>query len=136
MPVAFRLYLPEAWANDSERRQRVGVPAEVRFRTKPEIALEQVRRARKRGIPEGVVLVDAGYGNDTGFRTQLTKMELRYVAGIMSTVSVWKPGQGPKAARLTKGPAGHRGCYRQMESIHRFPSNSWRDRCRWRPGKM
>ena len=45
MPVAFRLYLPEVWANDSERREEAGVPAEVQFRTKPEIALAQIRRA-------------------------------------------------------------------------------------------
>jgi SRSO17 transposase len=50
-----------------------------------------------------VVLADAGYGNDTGFRTQLTKMELRYVMGIMSTVSVWKPGHGPKPTPPYKG---------------------------------
>ena len=62
------------------------------FQTKAEIALAQIRRARERGIPEGVVLADAGYGTDTGFRAQLTKMELPYVMGIMSTVTVWKPG--------------------------------------------
>jgi len=98
MPVAFGLYLPEVWANDSQRREKAGVPAEVLFRTKPEIALEQIRLARARGIPEGVVLADAGYGTDTGFRTELTKLELRYVAGIQSAVTVWKPGEGPKPA--------------------------------------
>jgi SRSO17 transposase len=60
MPVAFRLYLPEACANDSERLERAGVPAEIQFRTKPEIALAQIRRARDRGLPEGLVLADAG----------------------------------------------------------------------------
>ena len=59
MPVAYRLYLPEVWANDSERRKKTGVPSEVPFRTKLEIAVEQIRRARERGIPEGVVLADA-----------------------------------------------------------------------------
>ena len=76
MPVAYRLYLPETWANDSQRRRKTGVPAEIAFQTKAEIASAQVRRARERGIPEGVVLADAGYGTDTGFRAQLTKMEL------------------------------------------------------------
>jgi SRSO17 transposase len=98
MPVALRLYLPEVWANDSKRREKAGVPADTQFQTKPEIALAQIRRARDRGIPEGVVLADAGYGNDTGFRTELTKLELRYVAGIQSVVTVWKPGEGPKPA--------------------------------------
>ncbi len=98
MPVAFGLYLPEAWANDSQRREEAGVPAEVEFRTKPEIALSQIRRARERGIPEGVVLADAGYGTDTGFRTELTKLELRYVVGIQSTATVWEPGKQPEPA--------------------------------------
>ena len=69
MPVAYRLYLPELWANDKERRRKAGVPSEVQFQTKPEIALAQIRRARERGIPEGIVLADAAYGIDTGFRT-------------------------------------------------------------------
>jgi SRSO17 transposase len=103
MPVAFGLYLPEVWANDNERRDKAGVPAEVQFRTKPEIALAQIRRARDRGIPEGFVLADAGYGNDTGFRTELTKLELRYVVGIQSTMTVWKPDEGPKPAPRYSG---------------------------------
>lgn len=103
MPVAFGLYLPEAWANDGQRRAETGVPAEVEFRTKPEIARAQIRRARQRGIPEGVVLADAGYGTDTGFRTELTKLELRYVVGIQSTATVWEPGKEPKPAPRYRG---------------------------------
>jgi SRSO17 transposase len=103
MPVAFRLYLPEIWANDRRRRERAGVPDEIVFRTKPEIALAQIRQARQRGIPEGVVLADAGYGNDSGFRTELTKLELPYVVGIQSTLSVWEPGKEPKPAPRGRG---------------------------------
>lgn len=103
MPVAVRLYLPEAWANDRQRRRKAGVPETIAFQTKVEIALAEIRRAGERGIPEGVVLADAGYGTDTGFRTQLTKMERRYVVGIMSSVTVWKPGQAPKPAPRWKG---------------------------------
>jgi SRSO17 transposase len=103
MPIAYRLYLPEVWASDSGRREKVGIPAEIQFQTKPEIALGQIRRARQRGIPEGVVLADAGYGTDTGFRTELTKLELRYVVGIQSTMTVWKPGQAPKPAPVYRG---------------------------------
>jgi SRSO17 transposase len=103
IPVAFGLYLPEVWANDIRRRQNAGVPPETTFQSKPEIALAQIRRARERGIPEGVVLADAGYGNDTGFRTALSNMDLLYVMGIMSTVTVWKPGEGPQPAPPYKG---------------------------------
>jgi SRSO17 transposase len=120
MPVAFRLYLPEGWANDTKRREKAGVPADISFRTKPEIALAQIRQARKRGIPEGVVLADAGYGNDSGFRTELTKLELRYVVGIPSTLTVWGPGKGPK-------PAPHRrGTGRPPTLALSLPASDWK----------
>src|SRR5215467_9822184 len=92
MPVAFRLYLPETWTKDRKRRKKTGVPDSIQFQTKPEIALDQIRRARERGIPQGVVLADAGYGVDTRFRAALTKMEVAYVLGVQSSVTVWKPG--------------------------------------------
>jgi SRSO17 transposase len=142
MPVAYRLYLPETWANDSQRRRKTGVPAEIAFQTKAEIALAQVRRARERGIPEGVVLADAGYGTDTGFRAQLTKMELRYVMGIMSTVSVWEPGQGPKPPAAYKGTGRPPRLLRRdqrhqpvavKELAHSLPADAWKDVV-WRQG--
>src|SRR5829696_6289563 len=56
LPVAYRLYLPEAWAGDSKRRRKTGVPEDVRFKTKVEIAFEQIEAACKAGLPRGVVL--------------------------------------------------------------------------------
>ncbi len=63
LPVAYRLYLPEDWAQDRERRRKAGVPEEITFKTKPEIALEQMRWACEAGLARGVVLMDAGYGS-------------------------------------------------------------------------
>src|SRR6266699_163694 len=65
LPVAYELYLSKDWADDSVRRGRAGVPEEVSFQTKPEIALAQIRWACKAGLPRGNVLLDAGYGNDS-----------------------------------------------------------------------
>src|SRR5919107_5579583 len=53
LPVAFDLYLPEDWANDPIRRAKTGVPPEVAFQTKPQIALQQIRRALAEGLPSG-----------------------------------------------------------------------------------
>jgi len=102
MPVAFNLYLPEVWASDKEKRAKAGVPDAVAFQTKPQIALAQIERARERGIPEGVVLADAGYGSDSQFRRQLTEWGLSYVVGVPSGVTVWKPGEQPKPAPKPK----------------------------------
>jgi SRSO17 transposase len=104
LPVAYRLYLPEDWAKDPARREKAKVPAAVVFQTKPEIALEQVKAARAAGLPEGVVLMDAGYGTDTGLRTEITTLGLHYVAGIGPNTSVWPAGAGPLPRLPHAGP--------------------------------
>jgi SRSO17 transposase len=98
LPVAWRLYLPEVRREDAERCRRPGVPEEIGFQTKPEIALEQIRQAMEQGAPVGVVLADAGYGKGTQFRTDLTQLGLQYAVGIESNVTVWELGQQPLPA--------------------------------------
>src|ERR1700694_1342677 len=88
LPVAYRLYLPKDWASDRKRRRKVGVPDEISFKTKPEIALTQIRWACGAGLPRGVVLMDAGFGVDTDLRTSITALGLSYVAGIQSHTTV------------------------------------------------
>ena len=68
LPIAYRLYVPEIWANDAERREKAHVPEDVEFRTKPQIALAQIEAALKDGVARGAVLTDAGYGCDGAFR--------------------------------------------------------------------
>ena len=94
LPVAYQLYLPKDWARDRERRRKAGVPKEISFKTKPRIALEQIRWACEAGLPRGVVLMDAGYGADTDLRTNITALGLTYVAGIHPNTTVWAPGTG------------------------------------------
>jgi hypothetical protein len=69
LPAAYRLYLPKEWASDGKRRRKAGVPDEISFKTKPEIALAHIRWAYEAGLPRGAVLMDAGYGVDTDLRT-------------------------------------------------------------------
>src|SRR3954466_11809295 len=102
-PIAYPLYLPEAWAGDPARRAMAGVPEEVEFRTKPAIALDQIGQALAAGVPRGVVVTDAGYGNDTDFRDGVTAQGLPYVAGIQGTTSLWPPGAGPLPAKPRSG---------------------------------
>src|SRR5215216_604666 len=82
LPIAYQLYLPKEWALDPERRITAGVPDPIPFRTKPRIALAQIRAALMAGVSPAVVLADAGYGGETAFRTALTKMGLTYMVGI------------------------------------------------------
>jgi SRSO17 transposase len=95
LPIAYRLYLPKEWVNDNARRDMAGVPEAIAFVTKSEIALAQIEAALRDGVPQGVVLMDAGYGTDTGLRTAITALGLRYVAGIQSTTTLWPSGKGP-----------------------------------------
>jgi SRSO17 transposase len=142
LPIAWRLYLPEVWAQDSKRRKQTGVPEEVRFQTKPAIALEQIRAAVERGIATAPVLADAAYGTDTRFREGLTELGLRYVVGIMSSVGVWKPGQAPLPKRKWKG-MGRPTTLLQRDSRHRplsvkelassLPAPAWKQ-VSWREG--
>jgi SRSO17 transposase len=99
LPIAWRLYLPEVWASDSERRSKASVPEEIEFQTKPQIALEQIRQAVRQQVPVGVVVADAGYGIDTKFRAGISELGLQYVAGIQSSVMVWEPGKQPLPAK-------------------------------------
>src|SRR3972149_12018383 len=55
LPVAYRLYLPQEWAQDQKRLRKAGVPEQTGFQTKPEIALDQIRAAYRTGLPRGAV---------------------------------------------------------------------------------
>lgn len=95
LPIAWQLYLPKDWAADSERRKKAGVPEEVVFATKPAMALEQIRQAVACGTPTGVVLADAGYGDETDFRDGITELGMLYSVGIRPGTTVWAPGTAP-----------------------------------------
>jgi SRSO17 transposase len=142
LPIAYRLYLPEAWAADPARRAMAGVPEEVGFRTKPAIALDQIGQALADGVPPGVVVTDAGYGNDTDFRDGVTAAGLPYVAGILGTTSLWPPGAGPLPAapwsgrgrppkRLRRGPEHQPLAAARLAAA--LPADAWRT-VTWREG--
>ena len=142
LPVAYRLYLPKDWAKDRTRRRKAGVPKEISFKTKPEIALEQLRWACEAGLPRGVVLMDAGYGADTDVRANITTLGLSYVAGIMPNTTVWAPGTGPlppkkwsgqgRPPKLIRRDARHRPNSVKALALA-LPANSWRT-IKWREG--
>src|SRR3981081_3063017 len=91
LPVAYRLYLPEAWTKDRVRRKKAGVPKQIKFKTKPQIALEQIRWACESGLPRGVGLMDAAYGRDARLRASMTGFGLPYGGGSVRTHLVGAP---------------------------------------------
>src|SRR5271157_490891 len=126
LPIAYQLYLPQDWAGDEARRKKVRVPDDVKFRTKPEIALAQIRTALAAGVAPGVLLTDAGYGADGAFRSGVTASGLAYVVGVQSTLSVWPPA--PNRCRPNPGAGGaarHRACA-ATANMSLFPPRHWR----------
>jgi SRSO17 transposase len=142
LPVAYRLYLPEDWTEDSKRRRKTGVPEDVCFKTKPEIALKQIEAACKAGLPRGVVLMDAGYGCNTDLRTGVSALGLRYVAGILPNTSVWASGTGPlppkkwsgqgRPPKLIRRDDKHRPISVKQLALD-LPKRAWRT-IQWREG--
>lgn len=142
LPIAYRLYLPKDWAMDAKRRKKARVPKEVRFATKGAIALSQIAQAIAEGVPQGVVLADAGYGTDSKFRQRLSDLGLRYAVGVISTTSVWPEGKGPLAPKAWSGK-GRRPTLLRREAKHKpvsvsalacsLPQPQWRH-VTWRQG--
>jgi SRSO17 transposase len=136
LPVAYRLYLPKDWVEDGPRRDKAGVPSDVSFKTKPEIALEQIRWACKEGLPRGVALMDAAYGVDSRLRTGMTALGVTYVAGIQPKILVWPPGTGPKRKGKPLNNTGRRDepdLISAKQLARSLPKRAWRT-IRWREG--
>jgi len=142
LPIAYQLYLPKDWAGDATRREKVGVPETQVFATKPDIALAQMHQAVLDGAPKGVVLADAGYGDETAFRDGITALGMLYAVGIRPGTTVWAPGTAPLPPKAWSG-RGIRPTKLRRESGNEpvtvkalacaLPASAWR-RVAWREG--
>jgi SRSO17 transposase len=143
LPVRYRLYLPQEWADDEARRRKAHVPEGIVFQTKPEIALEQLRWACEAGLPRAVVLLDAGYGNHTNLRTQISALGLSYAAGILSNTTVWAPCTKPlppkpwsgHGRRPTRPRYGKHKPVAVKQLAFALPRRAWRT-IGWREGSV
>jgi SRSO17 transposase len=88
-PVAGRLYVPEKWANDADRRQRAGVPAEITFQSKPVIAVELVQQLVADGVSPAPVLGDEVYGTASELRRELRHLSLEYMLNAGGDLLAW-----------------------------------------------
>ena len=123
VPAAYRLYLPEVWAQNAERRRAAGVPEDVPFRTKWQIALEQVAALHREGVLLAPVVADAGYGVVTAFRDQLTAQGIPSVVGVTGETRVWPPGQQPLRPARWRGRGRPPTRLRRTRRHHPLPVN-------------
>jgi SRSO17 transposase len=134
LPISFRLYLPQEWVVDAERRRKAGVPEEIAFRTKPEIALSLLRDAIAADVPRGIALLDAGYGNNTRLRTEITALGLPYVAGILSNTSVWTVDAAKKPSTAKRRRREAADAPIQVKALaHDLSAETWQT-VTWREG--
>ena len=141
-PVCAQLYLPEEWAKDRGRRQRAHVPEEVRFRSKPQIALSLVDLCGEWGVPFEVVVADSGYGKYPRFLEGLEERKLPYVCGVESTFGVRLPEEVRAAREAGAPPYRGRGqppkerpapLYTAEQILGSLPKEAWRTVV-WREG--
>jgi SRSO17 transposase len=141
--AGMQLYLPEGWAEDTERRTKAGVPETISFQPKWQIALDLLSAAKRWGIADHVVLADAGYGEITDFRETLARRGYSYVVGVPGTIGVWAPGTGPippaKQPKAAKGRprSRHQTGDQKPLSVLELATSLGRKKCRsvsWREG--
>jgi SRSO17 transposase len=121
-PVATRLYLPEVWANDPDRRTQAKVPEEIAFQTKPAIALDLLDQAQAWGVRWVCVVADADYGDNPNFLAGLEKRRQRYVAAVRCDFEVAPSRRGGPTQRADALVAAQ-------------PASAWRT-VRWREGSQ
>ena len=98
-PVGVRLYLPRDWTDDPARCAQAGVPEDITFQTKPEIALDMLDEADRMQVSYKVIGTDAGYGGDATFLSGLEARGKRYVVAIPCDFHVEVKGQAALGSR-------------------------------------
>jgi SRSO17 transposase len=122
VPAAYRLYLPEDWASDRARRRVAGVPDEVVFKTKTQIALDEIDRLVADGVAKAPIVMDAGYGRATELRDAIAERGMQYVAAIREEMTVQLPGQKGVREHIAVG-----------DLARELPKSAWRS-VWWRHG--
>jgi len=143
VPAAWRLFLPQAWAEDPARRAKARIPETIRYQEKWRIALEEIDRLLEEDLPPAPVVADSGYGDTTAFRDALTARGFSYAVGIKGGTSVWPPeheplppkaysGRGRPPHRLRRDEH-HRPISAETLATTRLPKTAWQT-LRWREG--
>jgi len=131
-PIAGRLYLPQNWAEDEVRRAEVGVPAEVRFQTKPELTLDLIRQAQADDVPSAPVLGDAGYGDSPDFREGVRQLGMEFFLQVTPRHKAWTQPLPTPYKRIRHYAIEGAPPARNLAEIARcFPAEQWKN-CSWK----
>lgn len=142
VPAAWRLYLPERWAQSAKLRKQAGIPSNIDFLKKWQIALEEIDTLLEDDLPPAPVVADAGYGDNTAFRDALTERGLSYAVSIKGDTSVWPPGEDPLPPKRYRGRGRPSTRVRRNEThkplaarglAERLGKKAWQT-IRWREG--
>jgi len=141
-PLDWALYLPKAWIEDPVRRKKAGIPEEIPFKTKPELALDLIDNARRWGLQDHLVLADSAYGDSYEFRQGLRERKLDYVVQVSGELTAWTEDPHPRHPPMKRrGKTPRKRFYandfppaRSLCQIAKgLPSTSWRT-VTWREG--
>ena len=141
-PLDWALYLPEQWINDPIRRKAAGVPEEITFKTKPELALDLIDEVKRWGLQGRLVLTDSAYGDVFEFRQGLRSRELDYVVQVSGELMAWTKDPHPAKPPMKRGGKIPRKRFyandfpppRSLCQIAKeLPSGSWKT-VTWREG--
>lgn len=142
VPLTWRLYLPEAWAGDPERRTEAGIPDDVTYRSQATLALDALDQVLGWGLGRRVVLADSAYGNSFDFRAALAERQLPYCVQVEASTKAWTAAPAPA------GPPPYQGRGRPRRRLPRaelpsphdlaaiatgLPTSAWRQ-VAWRAG--
>jgi SRSO17 transposase len=132
VPLGWALYLPQDWCEDAARRRRAKVPAELEFKTKPELGVELIERAARWDVPAAAVLGDCAYGDNTELRERLHRAGREYVLSVSAETTVFAPettfavtGRAGKRGRPRSRPRPDRGPEAIGELIARLGPRHW-----------
>jgi SRSO17 transposase len=141
-PLDWALYLPEKWVNDPVRRKKAGVPEEITFKTKSELALDLIDEVKGWGLQVRPVLADSAYGDGFEFRQGLRERGSDYVVQVSGDLTAWTEDPHPPEPPMKQGGKIPRRRFyakdfppaRSLCQIAKdLPSRSWK-KVTWREG--
>ena len=131
-PIGGRLYLAQSWTQDLERCTQAGVPAEIQFATRTQLAVELIKEAVGNGVARAPVLADAMYGDSAEFRAALRPLQLEYFLQVTPSEHKGWPEPVKTEVKRTRHHVeeGTPPAATLAQLAAQFPKRAWK-KCEW-----